>query len=80
MSLTPHWKRVWEQKRSPGEEVQRFVLFISSISVGWKDLADCHTMAGKIGAGRVSLAGALNNERRLPSTSRRDVQLASHAK
>lgn len=53
---------------------------MSSISLGQKDLAACHTTAGKIGAGGVSLAGTLNNERRLPSASRRDVQLASHAK
>lgn len=56
------------------------LLFISSISVGRKDLAACHGVAGKIGAGGVSPAGALNNERRLPSTSRRDVQLASRTK
>lgn len=53
----------------PGEEVQGAALFISSISVGRKDLADCHTVAGKIGAGGVSAAAALNNERRLPSAS-----------
>lgn len=80
MLLMPYQEPRLGAERSPGEETQGSVLFISAISLGRKDLAACHMVAGKIGAGGVSPAGALNNERRLPSASRADVQLASHAK